>query len=268
MTFNSSPMVHLNEHSPVIDAPETEGTEGSVLQVEVGDEHVFKSPRSAPYDVIEDAQEVQEGSGSSRYSIQSTQTALMLAQMEFQNSAMHSLAPDEHPAWPSNHPHSSPWAAGEGRVAITPFRDFNAELDRRHPIESAIRGPPMSTQDLFAAASPFPLSTVKKRTGPAKRSSLRFAVLTNEPRDMRADTESGNKSPTPSAERIPLKERNSYIFVKGAMNGSQKGSQESALNSPARARKDLELLQLDFRTSLDGELNFTERFLDHLEGLG
>ncbi|KAF2656554.1 hypothetical protein K491DRAFT_715317 [Lophiostoma macrostomum CBS 122681] len=265
MTFNSSPEVRANANNQVT---KPEGIEDHRVYIEPGDQYTSNSPRPDPYEVVEESRGVREESRSSRHSIQSTQTALMLAQMDFQNSTMHSLASNDQPSWSNDQMEHSPTLYREDRVAITPFRDFNAELDRRNPTESAFRAPPMSTQDLFAAASPFALSTAKKKTVPAKRSSLRFAVLSNETREMRADTETGKKSPTPSAERIPLKERNSYISFKAVADGPQKRSQNSPLGSPVRAKQSLELLQLDLRTSLDDELNFTERFLDHLDGLG
>jgi hypothetical protein len=147
--------------------------------------------------------------------------------------------------------------------AITPFHQFNAELEKRHP-ENDVAGALISTQDLFLAASPFAFSTVKKKPAAApKRSSLRFAVLSQEDeRDRMAETERG-KSPTPSAERVPLKVRNSLVSFRSSPG---KGSQESWKHySPSRPRTS-ELPQLDFATST-ADLSFADQFLRNLDEL-
>ncbi|KAF2704499.1 hypothetical protein K504DRAFT_390290 [Pleomassaria siparia CBS 279.74] len=203
---------------------------------------------------------------SSNYS---TQAALLLAQMEFQEGTKSPVSYDTpRAAWfpqddtpRPNRRQSSP--------LITPFHAFNEELSKRLPPESVLRGPPMSTQDLFAAASPFAFSAVKKTTirKPAM-SSLRVSVLSKDG-DEHADVDV-TRSPTTSAERIPLKDRNHKMsFMVTPVSGSDKGSQDSLLHSSRPWRRDVELPQLDLGTLLDdvgpnGDLEFTDRFLRNL----
>ncbi|ORY06507.1 hypothetical protein BCR34DRAFT_604183 [Clohesyomyces aquaticus] len=199
----------------------------------------------------------QEDLRSSRQSNYSTQAAMMLAHLEFQEGTFPSIScntPDTGDGQPdSNTPQH---VAREASPAITPFHAFNKELDERQPTlpqESVLRGPPMSTQDLFNAASPFAFSTVKKPRRQL-RSSLRFAVLPSEDQsNHEADLTNDPKSPTPSAERIPLKERNSHL---SPLKWGGKGSQESILKARRLSSSGvLELPNLDFHTSLDDALD-------------
>jgi hypothetical protein len=116
----------------------------------------------------------------------------------------------------------------------------------------------MSTQELFAATSPYDFSATKSAL--SRRSNLRFSVLSHQEHTMRDDNESGKKNSTPSAERIPLKDRNSRMVFRGA-NGSEKGSQESPGHPPLHSEKKVELPRVSFEASLDGSLGFTDGFL-------
>ena len=162
--------------------------------------------------------------------------------------------------------------------AFTPFHKFNAALEEDYPPEPTMPDLPISTQDLFAAVSPFGFSTVKKSARPPA-SNLRFSVFASPGQD--TPSHGGGppnraKSPTPS-ERIPLKAKNSRVSFVGTQSerGSQseKGSQESITPRPLKAPlMQAEVPQLDFHTSLDvlrrnSELNFTDRFLLNLEDL-
>ncbi|KAF2798664.1 hypothetical protein K505DRAFT_97696 [Melanomma pulvis-pyrius CBS 109.77] len=285
VTFTSSPGVAQDGHralnKPQSDPAPLETNDKAAGQIPPG----MQAHRLDVYDIMVDRAAVMEdhtrdeehgNRRSSRLSSNySTQTALMLAQREFQEGTFPSISfdtpratcrPDETPQ--TNRRELSP--------VITPFHTFNVELDKRHPFppESVLRGPPLSTQDLFTAASPFAFSTVKKKSTRSQRSSLRFAVLSNEG-DEHADHENGARSPTPSAERIPLKDRNSKVsFRDSTVNGSEKGSQDSLLQyqMSRTSKRDVELPLLDFHTSLDdigpnGDLEFTDRFLRNLDGI-
>lgn len=283
MTFDSSPVIQEEDHS---NSKNAQGFLPLAEQTKLPGEHQInshsasaektKSHKLGVYEAMANDQSIVEsvghqarqGSlGSSRQSLYSTQAAMMMAQLEFQEETIPSL--------PSNTPHTytriqndtSQPHFREPSPAITPFHKFNAELDKKHPPTSVLHGPPMSTQDLLAAASPYALSTVKKKTVLPKRSSLRFTVLSNEERNERAELDSPKRSPTPSAERIPLKERNSYVMFRSTLSGSGKGSQESPVPSRDDSTKVVELPQLNLNSSLEGGLGFTGGFLRKLEGL-
>ena len=236
-----------------------------------------QAPRPNVYDVMandtagtEDPMD-KEGQGnrrSSRLSSDySTQAALLLAQMDFQQGTFPSFSSDIPRAALYSQDDTPQPKKREPSPVITPFHTFNAELDRRHPDppESALQGPPISTQDLWIAASPFAFSTVKKKNARPLRSGLRFAVHSNKG----DERENGVRSPTPSIERVPLKDRNYKVAFRST---PEKGSQDSLLRSSRRSTKDVELSLLDFRASLDsmgpnGDLEFTDRFLRNLDNL-
>jgi hypothetical protein len=217
----------------------------------------------------------------SQTSMYSTQAAMRLVQLQFQDgsflSPLSSSASDtprprevgnSQQSRQSHHSQRGPHTNTPRREmrasspAITPFHAFNAELDKSHP-EQDPAGLLISTQDLFLAASPFAFSTARKKpAAPPKRSSLRFAVLSQEEeRDGTADAPR-DKSPTPSGERVPFKVRNSMVSFKLA---SPKGSQESWKRSLSRPRTS-ELPQLDFAPST-GDMSFADQFLRNLDEL-
>ncbi|KAJ9668658.1 hypothetical protein H2201_001300 [Coniosporium apollinis] len=105
----------------------------------------------------------------------STQAAVLLAQEAFQEELVSPTkgAPEANPEFAPEPDQTllSPTKAPQIN-AITPFRAFNSPV-RQSPMRNTTRAP-MATQDLFNAASPFAVSTVKKpRQG--KRAS--FAAL-------------------------------------------------------------------------------------------
>lgn len=105
-------------------------------------------------------------SSPSRDSQYSTQAAMLLAQMEFHAHSIPRSSSEMLPPW-SQPLESSPGPAlHEPSPAMTPLSVFKPQLQPSRLLDSAAHGPsgpPMSTQDLFAAASPFAISTVKKK---------------------------------------------------------------------------------------------------------
>jgi hypothetical protein len=202
-------------------------------------------------------------------SVMSTQAAMLLAQREFQESSYPISSPDFRRPW-SQISRDTPQASlPEPSPAITPLPVFSVRLDKPISNGSVLRGAPISTQDLFGAASPFAFSTVKKKSEFVYQSSLRFSMgACNNDRTNTSNATA--KSPTPSAERIPLKVKNtSTPFWSSILDKGSQASQESLVDRSRRAVSDVELPQLDFHTSLDsigpdGELHFTDRFLQDL----
>ncbi|KAJ4353229.1 uncharacterized protein N0V89_004956 [Didymosphaeria variabile] len=218
------------------------------------------------YDVPGSPQEQQEQQSykSSRTSGFSTQAALMMAQMEFQDGTMPTIAEDAPTPWTrTSTAHEDPIIPSP---AFTPFHKFNATLEEDHLPEPTMQNMPISTQDLFATVSPFANSTVKKSTKPPA-SNLRFSVFANAEQDTPSHSGSRNhtRSPTTS-QRKPLREKNSRVSFLGSQSekGSQgeKASQESITPRPSKAPmvQAVELPQLDFHTS-NVDLDFTDRFL-------
>lgn len=200
----------------------------------------------------------QQESYKSRQSQYSTQAAMILAQLEFQEDASQSstssatLRP-----WSQPVQNTPPPLLAQPSPAITPMSVFNAHTDVSFSDlagDSALHGPSVSTQDLFAAASPFAFSTVKKKSERPRRTSLRFALTSNFSENLTA------KCPTPSAERVPLKEKNttlSWSFT------HDKLSREPPKAASQHTTQDIGLPQLDFNTSLDfgPTTDFTDCFL-------
>lgn len=205
----------------------------------------------------EQPQVEQQESHRSKQSQYSTQAAMLVAHLEFQEEASQSstssatLRPWSQPA--QNTP---PLLLLQPSPAITPLSVFNARLDNTLGDlvgGSVLRGPPVSTQDLFNAASPFCFSTMKKKSERPRRTSLRFASMSR-------FTENTNvKSPTPTAQRKPLKEKNTPTLW--SFNHEKLSS-----HSPQRSAIDVELPQLDLHASLDFGPNadFTDCFLKGL----
>ncbi|KAF1974977.1 hypothetical protein BU23DRAFT_552815 [Bimuria novae-zelandiae CBS 107.79] len=236
-----------------------------------------RGERPDVYDVPGSPEEKQQSCATSRTSGFSTQAALLMAQMDFQDSAMPAIAEDDSEPWlapVTSTPHEDPIIPSP---AFTPFHQFNAALEDDPP-EPTMPDIPISTQDLFATVSPFANSTIKKSTRqPA--SNLRFSVFAT----MEQDTPSHNgrqsraRSPT-SSQRMPLRAKNTRMSLQGPQSekGSQgeKGSQESITPRPSKghAAQPVELPQLAFHTSLDdlgrnSDLNFADRFLLNLDGM-
>ncbi|KAF2833172.1 hypothetical protein CC86DRAFT_450955 [Ophiobolus disseminans] len=112
---------------------------------------------------ISQEQQSLRSSYSSRQSAMSTQAAMLLAQLEFQESTFPTSSSRSQRPWSQSQKATPQGIMSELSPAMTPLSVFRPQLEQLHPLASAVRGPPMSTQDLFAAASPFSFSTVKKR---------------------------------------------------------------------------------------------------------
>jgi hypothetical protein len=260
MTFDSSPAV--------VRAPDANATPAMHQQLTPIEDV------SAGRDVYEvppgssDAVEPQESFKSTRTSF-STQAAMMLAHMEFQADTMPS-ATSETPRASLPSPDDTPELGEPPSVTYTPFAAFNAELDKQHPLDEHTPSqdlPPVNTQDLFAAASPFDFSTIKKKPPRPLGSSFRFSILPSSKQNRHVEIEDDTRSPTPSA-RIPPKGRNSMVSW-----SSTPGAQESCVDKPNNTTQDVQLPQLDFGNSLrdaepsSGDLDFTDRFLHNLDEL-
>jgi hypothetical protein len=204
-------------------------------------------------DSLHDSQSL-KSTRSSRDSANSTQAAMLLAQLEFQESTFPI-------SWSQPQDNASRQVSPESTPAITPFSVFKSQMGQPQVSDSGIQGPPVSTQDLFAAASPFTFSTVKKKAEAPPPSNLRVALMPSDGSDVRRE------ALRPSDDRIPLKEKNtalsawSFAFEKGSQTS------QTSLRSPARhSASDFETPQLDSNTSLegygtDGSLNFADRLL-------
>lgn len=211
-----------------------------------------------------------QSSRAHRLSTNSTQAAMLLAQKVFQEGAFPTTSEDT----PRELQHDTPRSLlSDPSAAITPLSGFDGQLDKVLPDASVLRGPPISTQDLFGATSPFAFSTAKKKPEIPQRSSLRFALLHTD--DEQSKTYAAHaKSPTPSAERVPLKDKNTttafWSFVTEKASQASQASQESSVGRTRRSIGGVGLPQLDFHTSLDdlgpnGDLHYTDRFLRTLD---
>ncbi|CAI6251903.1 unnamed protein product [Periconia digitata] len=204
---------------------------------------VYEIPTQASLD-----DSAQESSKMSENSAFSTQAAMLLAHLEFQessNSTPRASLPSPEETPPEEH------------VTFTPFSMFNAELDRHSAMQPG-QDVPISTQDLFAAASPFAFSTVKKKDSRAIGSSLKFSVYPTEQQEGASSRKSRVQSATPS-ERMPLKEKNTRVMFSN--DEAEKGSQESIRST----RMQLKLPQLDLGKSF-GDDGLSNRDLDLTDG--
>ena len=271
VSFSSSspPKKIKNSHEAPLDtiAPVEEDRvpEGFANVVSAAEETAVQE---AEYEVVEEEEEPrkddQQESYRSRQSQYSTQAAMLLAQLEFQeDSSQLSISSATLRPWSQPAQNTPTPLLPQPSPAITPLSVFNARTDLSFSDlagNSALDGPPISTQDLFNAASPFAFSTVKKKSQRPRRTSMRFA-LTKLSESVTA------KSPTPLVERVPLKEMNtstmwSFTHEKSPMNSSKPTSQ-----SPKCTTNDVELPQLDFHTPLDFGPNadFTDYLLKGFE---
>lgn len=221
-----------------------------------------RSARRDIYDLSMEPDEAvqQESFRSTRTSGYSTQAAMMLAQLEFQDGTMSAIAPETlGPELPTQSDTLQQQKLGEDNPAFTPFHAFNKELNEIHPPDSIPSDMQISTQDLFTAASPFAFSTNKKKSTKSQRSSLRFAVFPSGNGPGYADQENGAKSPTPT-ERIPLKERNSKVSFRSTLS-EKGGSQDSTGQEPKPTVQDVEVPQLELSFGPTGSFDFADRFL-------
>ncbi|EAT85732.2 hypothetical protein SNOG_07081 [Parastagonospora nodorum SN15] len=220
--------------------------------------------RSEP-DGLAQEQESLVSNTSSRQSAMSTQAAMLLAQREFQESTFPTSSSETPRPW-SQPDEETPWQIlPELSPAITPLSVFRPQLEQAHPLASVPRGPPLSTQDLFAAASPFAFSTIKKKSDAPQHSNLRMSLTSFSDPDEHTSYAS-QQSPSYS-DRIPLKEKNVAPSPwKLSFEKARQNSQHSYKGDKKRSVGDVELPQLDFRTSLDdygstGSFRFADRLL-------
>ncbi|KAJ4380547.1 hypothetical protein N0V86_003906 [Didymella sp. IMI 355093] len=205
----------------------------------------------------------QQESYKSRQSQYSTQAAMLLAQLEFQeNSSQSSTSSATLRPWSQPAQNTPRVLLPQPSPAITPLSVFNARTDLSFSDlagNSVLDGSPISTQDLFNAASPFAFSTVKKKSQRPRRSSMLFALT-------KLNESMVVTSPTPLAERVPHKEKNTSTMWSFAHENLSMNSPESTSQSLQRTTNDVELPQLDFHTSLDFGPNadFTDYFLKGL----
>jgi hypothetical protein len=214
----------------------------------------------------DDGQQSRRTSHCSRQSAMSTQAAMLLAQLEFQESTFPTSLSETSRPWSQTEESTPQPILPVLSPAITPLSVFRPQIEQPHALTSVLRGPAVSTQDLFAAASPFAFSTVKKKPEALQRSNLRVTLTPVHGRN-RGSTLSPD-SPI-YTDRIPLKEKSmtpspwNFSFDKGS-----RASQDSLKSSTRRPAADVELPQLDLHTSLDdygfdGSLHFADRLLSH-----
>jgi hypothetical protein len=262
VNFNSSP---ANKEVTATSKPSSQ-TKSVVDLSAAAVEQVSQSGKEAGVSqTIAPVQEQQSlrSSRSSRQSAMSTQAAMLLAQLEFQESTFPTSSSETPRPWSQPEEETPRPMLVELSPAITPLSVFRPQLEQAHPLTSVLRGPPLSTQDLFAAASPFAFSTVKKKPEAPHRSNLRMSILSFDGQDER-DTNASPRSPSRS-DRIPLKEKNSVPSPwRFSFEKEPRDSQKSVKSR--RSISDVELPQLDFQTSLDdygphGSLHFADRLL-------
>jgi hypothetical protein len=220
-------------------------------------------------DAVQEQQSLQSNH-SSRHSDMSTQAAMLRAQLEFQESTFPSSMLGTPRPWSQSEEDTPRQMLPEPSPAITPLSMFRPQLEQASSLTSVVCGPPISTQDLFAAASPFAFSTVKKKPELPQRSNLRISIMSFDGQED-PGLDKFAKSPMSFLDRIPLKDKNmapspwNFSFEKGPRD-----SQDSLKDNTRRSISDVELPQLDFHTSLDdygqhGSLRFTDRLLRNLD---
>ncbi|KAL6706828.1 hypothetical protein ACN47E_005164 [Coniothyrium glycines] len=185
----------------------------------------------------------------------STQAAMVLAQLQFQDSSFVTTSPDARRPWSQISQATPRMVLPIPSPGLTPLPGFNNRRDKPVMQENLLQQPQMSTQDLFGAASPFAFSTVKKKPEASQqRSSLQVT------------SRAGNDAGT-ITERVPLKDKNvPTAFWASILDKASQSSQDLLIGKSKQQVSDVELPQLDFGTSLDdfgsnGEVHFTDRFL-------
>jgi inositol-hexakisphosphate 5-kinase len=222
-------------------------------------------PATSPGNIrVEEQDEVQEERPKSPPETYPTQAAMLLAQIEFQEANFSMISSIDSPtAWTQS---SEDTARPEPSPAITPASAFRIPPSRSFVSNRSIKGPPMSTQDLFGAASPFAFSTGKKSNS-FLRQSLRSIEARSTTKALTKLGDTAEQSPTPSAGRVPLRPKNTATSPRSiAPSKTSLGPQSSAIDPWPRRSSDVELLpQLDFQKSLDGTVlnghgEFTDQF--------
>ncbi|KAI4695712.1 hypothetical protein J4E81_006040 [Alternaria sp. BMP 2799] len=208
-------------------------------------------------------------SRSSRDSDWSTQAAMMRAQLEFQQSTFPMMSPEvlQLDSQTSLIDTPRPILAAAS-AAVTPLSAFTVQRDEPLAPETILQAPPISTQDLFGAASPFAFSTVKKKPEETQRSNLRFAFSSS---DGVLGADAVAKSPTPTAERVPLKNKDnitsfwSFTTDKASQisHGSFGDRSKGVLNEVGFPALNIDTSLGDFGPT--GSLDFTDRFLRNID---
>ncbi|KAI4660367.1 uncharacterized protein J4E78_005070 [Alternaria triticimaculans] len=208
-------------------------------------------------------------SRSSRDSDWSTQAAMMRAQLEFQQSTFPMMSPEvlQLDSQTSLLDTPRPILAAAS-AAVTPLSAFTVQRDEPLAPETILQAPPISTQDLFGAASPFAFSTVKKKPEETQRSNLRFAFS---PSDGVLGADAVAKSPTPTAERVPLKNKDNitsfWSFTTDKASQTSHGSfgdrSKGVLNEVGFPALNIDTSLGDFGPT--GSLDFTDRFLRNID---
>jgi hypothetical protein len=272
VNFNSSPLNKRDvsvsskpssQKNTTVDADAARASSGRIPQA---------GERTEQGPVNETTQEQQSlgSTHSGQQSDMSTQAAMLLAQLEFQESTYPVSSPGTPRPWSQQQEETPQPMLPEPSPSITPVSVFRPQLEQAQALTSVVRDPPISTQDLFAAASPFALSTVKKKADAPQRSLLRKSIMSFDGHND-GGSDASPKSPTSLSDRVPLKEKNmvpspwSFSFEKGLQN-----SQSSPKGNARRLNSDVELPQLDLHTSLDDygpyeSLHFTDRLLRNID---
>lgn len=283
MSFSSSPAIHKDVTVSANRSPEKtsatsqpEPSSRNAHQDDIANANGGPMLRSSIEEAETDRNDEQEerqdlgSSRSNRDSAFPTRAAMLLARIEFQESTFSAVAPDSPRPWSQPQNGTPRPVLPAASPAITPLPGLSAQLDKSLPNKSVLRGPPMSTQELFDAASPFAFSTIKTKPEMPQRSSLRFALLLQTDDEQSRTNDTPAKSPTPSADRISLKAKNMTTTVWSfTTEKASQASQNSLVDRSRRSISDVELPQLDFHTSLDdyglnGDVHFTDRFLRNL----
>jgi hypothetical protein len=268
MNFNSSPSVKkgatCTKPSPYI---ETVIQVGKDEQTSVGD-----IPAGSQNDEHEREQQSVEFRHSSGQSTMSTQAAMLLAQLEFQESTFPTSSYGASRPWSQIHEGTPRPIMPEVSPAITPLSIFRPQLEQPNALNSVLREAPISTQDLFAAASPFAFSTVKKKkpTAPQRR-NLRVTITPFDGVDERGGNAVGG-SPLSSPGRHRLQEKNTgpspwkFTFEKDV-----RAAQAPRKSKESDSHNDVGSPQLDLHGSMDnygpsGSLHFADRLIRNLSG--
>jgi hypothetical protein len=147
-------------------------------------------------------------------SVQSTQAAMMQAYLGYAESPWTNSSATPRQLWAQTLDDTARPSVSELSPAVTPISVFKAQIGPSRSLRNLLREPQtkpqMNTQEMFANApspsSSIMFSTIKKRIDVPQRSNLRLAMR---PFDDEATPDvTTPKSPTPSADRILLIEKN------------------------------------------------------------
>lgn len=227
------------ENAPEAEEEQEEEEEEEGEEEEAQGESTMAPQTAETKDSPDQAEQLQE-SDLGRGSEWCTQAAMVRAQLEFQQSTFPTLSPATIRAESPVSLNTCRRTLDAPSPAMTPRIAMTVERNSAMANESVFRGPPISTQDLFGAASPFTFSTAKKKTEESQRSNSRFSMGRSDVGALKQGDVTNN-SPTPSAGRIPLKDKNTttsfWSFVsEKASQGSQKSVGERSRCS-ARERE-------------------------------